>query len=74
MVTATLPDKVTFDKLFIEETEVAKDNGNSWGVSGNTATLKKEYLETLTEDTTFTMRFSNKESRDFTIKITDTTE
>lgn len=74
VVTATLPDKVTFDKLFIEETEVAKDNGNSWGVSGNTATLKKEYLETLTEDTTFTMRFSNKESRDFTIKITDTTE
>ena len=74
MVTALPVGTATVSKLYISDTEVAKNNGENWAVSGGTVTLKKAYIATLEAgDTVFSLTFSAGNNANFTVTVTDTT-
>lgn len=73
-------ETATISKLFISgsesDTEVEKNGGSNWSVSGGlTATIKKEYLATLEEAEGMEMYFQMSDGTEaaFTLDIVDTT-
>lgn len=65
----------TITNLFIGETEIAKNSGANWSVSGGkTIVLKKAYLATLdVGETTFTAKMTDGLTVTFKVTVSDTT-
>ena len=74
-ITATSGTGGTVSKLYLDDTEVPKNNGANWSVSNGEITIKKAYLSTLTVgEKAFTVTFTKDNSCTLTITIEDTTE
>lgn len=72
---SNLDEGKTITKLFIGTTEVSKNSGSNWSVSGGkTIVLKKAYLATLsTGEVTFTANMTDGLTVTFKVTVSDST-